>query len=382
MKLFFSIIIWAPLFSMAQNLVPNPCFGNYPENRKWHTFAYHAEDWFTLNKSTPDLFFSKNTNAYKVPLNYMGEENPVCGFAYAGAFLISSNHRKQFNTMTEYIATKLTHPLEKDTLYCISFYTRLADNCLYATNGMDVLFARKLKKNKYSRYMNLNFKYQPQIRNIGNGVIENSEWRKVCSVYQAKGGEKYIAIGNFNRIEDIQIKELDRKIKNPTSSFYCAYYYFDNISLGKISSPDECICTIKDTSHIMQVNADTILNIDKIFSKDEAMILNNVFFKTDKWELLPESFSQLDEITEYLISNPQLYIEISGHTDNTGNEQNNIQLSEARAQSVATYLITNGIQSTRIIVKGYGSSKPVDSNETDAGRAKNRRVEIFLFENN
>ncbi len=377
MKLFFSIIIWAPLFSMAQNLVPNPCFDNYRENRKWHTFAYHADYWFTLNKSTPDLFFHENTINYRSPENYMGNENPVCGNSYAGLFLLAYDHRGHFKNTSEYLATKLTQPLEKDKLYCISFYTRLADNCLYATNGMDVLFARKLKKNKYSRYMNLNFKYKPQIRNIGNGVIENTEWRKVCSVYQAQGGEKYIAIGNYTPFEDIQIIKMDRNFKKTSSTSNFAYYFIDNISLVKISSPDECDCN----SDTVSISINDTIQIEKIIiSQDQNIVLQNVFFETDKWELIPTSFVQLDSLVDYLKKHPDLNIEISGHTDKTGSEPHNIQLSEARAQSVANYLTANGIDAGRIIAKGFGSSKPIADNDTQYGRAKNRRVEVFLFE--
>ena len=78
-------------------------------------------------------------------------------------------------------------------------------------------------------------------------------------------------------------------------------------------------------------------------------------------------------------NNMTIHIEISGHTDNSGNEANNLRLSGARAKSVADYLIGKGINKERIKIKGYGSSQPIAENKSEEGRAKNRRVEFKIL---
>lgn len=105
-------------------------------------------------------------------------------------------------------------------------------------------------------------------------------------------------------------------------------------------------------------------------------VLKGVYFATDKWEVTPESYPVLDEVVFVLNRNPDLKVEIQGHTDNVGEAQYNRELSKKRARSVMGYLIQEGIQPGRLSYEGYGFSNPATSNATPAGRAKNRRVEL------
>lgn len=108
--------------------------------------------------------------------------------------------------------------------------------------------------------------------------------------------------------------------------------------------------------------------------------LNNLFFETSKYELLKESFVELDRLVAFMKEKPNFKIEISGHTDAVGDAVSNQLLSENRAKSVQEYLISKGVDSNRIIVKGYGKSKPVADNSSDQGKALNRRVEFVILE--
>lgn len=112
--------------------------------------------------------------------------------------------------------------------------------------------------------------------------------------------------------------------------------------------------------------------------KGEHSILQNIFFEVDKYELQEKSFTELEKIVRFLTENPQISIEIGGHTDNTGNAAYNQQLSEKRAQSVYTYIMGKGISSKRLSAKGFGSSKPVASNDAEEGRQLNRRIEFTI----
>ncbi|MEM9300316.1 MAG: OmpA family protein [Bacteroidota bacterium] len=107
--------------------------------------------------------------------------------------------------------------------------------------------------------------------------------------------------------------------------------------------------------------------------------LENIFFDFDKTTLKSESFVELDKVVEFLNSNPSVEVEIAGHTDSKGGDDYNMNLSQGRAEAVVNYLIENGIEGLRLVAKGYGETVPLQSNETDKGRAFNRRVEFTVL---
>lgn len=110
-----------------------------------------------------------------------------------------------------------------------------------------------------------------------------------------------------------------------------------------------------------------------------SIVLNNIFFETNKFDLDPKSQAELDKVIQLLSDNPTIKIEISGHTDNVGKPGDNLTLSNNRARSVVNYLISKRINSQRLVAKGYGETKPVADNKTDEGRAKNRRTELKVI---
>ncbi len=112
--------------------------------------------------------------------------------------------------------------------------------------------------------------------------------------------------------------------------------------------------------------------------KAKPIILKNVFFETAKAELRPESLTELNRLKNLLESNPQLKIQLNGHTDNVGSDSDNLRLSDARAKAVYNYLIEQGIAANRLSSKGYGETIPIDTNDTDEGRQNNRRTEFVV----
>jgi OOP family OmpA-OmpF porin len=107
--------------------------------------------------------------------------------------------------------------------------------------------------------------------------------------------------------------------------------------------------------------------------------LKNIYFDFDKTTLKSESFVELNKVVEFLKQNSHVEIEIAGHTDSKGADTYNQNLSQGRSQSVVDYLSSQGINSNRLTAQGYGESKPIDTNETEDGRANNRRVEFTVL---
>ncbi len=106
---------------------------------------------------------------------------------------------------------------------------------------------------------------------------------------------------------------------------------------------------------------------------------SNVTFKFDSADLKPEFFSVLHSVALVINKYPKTLIDVAGHTDSVGTEQYNMDLSQRRAQTVATYLASQNVLTTRMDVRGYGETHPIASNDTEAGRGQNRRVEITLI---
>ena len=109
-----------------------------------------------------------------------------------------------------------------------------------------------------------------------------------------------------------------------------------------------------------------------------SVVLKNIFFDFNKYDLEPQSQAELDRVVQLLQENPTVKIQLEGHTDNIGSAADNLKLSENRAKAVVSYLISKGIDSKRLVAKGYGATQPIADNNTDEGRAQNRRTELKI----
>jgi outer membrane protein OmpA-like peptidoglycan-associated protein len=112
--------------------------------------------------------------------------------------------------------------------------------------------------------------------------------------------------------------------------------------------------------------------------KNAAIVLKNIFFETNRFELNPTSQTELDKLVTLLQENPTIKIEIGGHTDNVGKAADNLALSDHRAKAVVDYLLAKKIDPARLSSTGYGMTQPVADNSTAEGRAQNRRTEMKI----
>ncbi|MFN8653232.1 MAG: OmpA family protein [Gemmatimonadales bacterium] len=144
----------------------------------------------------------------------------------------------------------------------------------------------------------------------------------------------------------------------------------DSDADGVVDSADKCPNTPAGT----KVDA---VGCPALFAPGgKSLVLEGVYFETGKAVLKPESQQVLDRVAESLKGNPDVSVEIGGHTDNTGSRATNTRLSAARANAVKDYLVSKGVDAGHLSAKGYGPDKPVADNKTVAGRAANRRVEL------
>lgn len=120
--------------------------------------------------------------------------------------------------------------------------------------------------------------------------------------------------------------------------------------------------------------------VDVVRQGDDLLLRmpSGITFATDQSAIQPQFQPTLDQVATTLAEYPKTMIDVLGHTDSDGSEAYNLALSERRAQSVASYLSSHGVASVRMATKGYGEMQPIASNETAAGKAQNRRVEIKI----
>ena len=115
-----------------------------------------------------------------------------------------------------------------------------------------------------------------------------------------------------------------------------------------------------------------------ILEKGKKVVLRGVNFETNKATLTPDSKYILEEAYKALVANPDVQVEISGHTDSVGSDAYNQALSLRRAQAVKNWLVQRGVAANRMKTVGKGENEPVASNDTAAGRAENRRIEFYV----
>ncbi|MCB0738330.1 MAG: OmpA family protein [Bacteroidetes bacterium] len=113
--------------------------------------------------------------------------------------------------------------------------------------------------------------------------------------------------------------------------------------------------------------------------EDQSTYTLDITFETGKSNLTAESYKYLDEIVDWMKRKPKLKIEVAGHTDDVGDDDANLTLSQKRANAVKDYLVKKGVAANRIVAKGYGEKEPVATNETPEGRAQNRRTEVRVL---
>jgi outer membrane protein OmpA-like peptidoglycan-associated protein len=281
---------------------------------------------------------------------------------------------RTIKNIREYIETTLITGLEKDSLYSFEISLSLDAESNVVIKNFGVYFSpEQIQYNKDFK----TFVLKPQIEFSSFFIDSINNWITLKAFYKATGTEKYMIMGNFKSdkltsVKSIQtLKDKSKKKKwNLASNELAAYYYMDDVVLEKVHL-DGIKPQMPDS--ILNFETTTSFDITKI-EVDSAIILRNIIFDFDKWDLLSQSFVELDKLYQLLNTNPTMRIKLEGHTDNFGSYEYNLQLSLKRVQSVAKYLIEKGISPERIEFQGYSYSCPIASNDTEEGRKINRRV--------
>lgn len=272
--------------------------------------------------------------------------------------------------------------------------------------GFDIFYSRKAENGEWTKAQNLGY----PINSTENELFYFVSGDGSASYFSSdkKGGKGEHDIYKADVFDDIfalnfftgKILDADTK-ENLTAEF--ELYNTDNEKVMTISTASDSgsyfekikpgIYTIRLTTpnyifYNSQIEIPETNRYDTVFHNIElkkliegnAIVVSQIEFDYNEATLRESSFSALDQMALYLEKNPTLKVEISGHTDNVGSRKVNIELSQERAESVVNYLVSKGIKQERLIAKGYAFDKPIDTNETSAGRQNNRRVEFKILQ--
>jgi OmpA-OmpF porin, OOP family len=348
----------------SKNLVPNGSFESFQKCPN-ELGDFFVSNWYSIaSYSSPDLFSTCADNGCSANPNwYYCRVKPYADSSFIGILLADKK-----TTYREYISTRLVVKLKKDRIYKFSIALAIPHFSAYTVEKLDIVFSLKsiLGSDGHTiieKKTTLSIKLD-SMKTDGTWTLYNFE-------YKATGNEQYISIGNFESKKNTKMTKIpDRTDKVFKTIYNSAYICIDNVSIFSKDTPSS-----SNTNFSIKKDS-----LKKSFSPKigEPVVLSNIFFLSNKSELLQQSFEELDKLVQYLKVNLQTTIQISGHSDNIGNNERNKILSEERAKAVADYLILNGIDKSRITYNGYGSSKPITTNDTESGRQQNRRVEFII----
>lgn len=321
-------------------------------------------------------------------------------YFYEAQFAFSGNHCVGLTAgsiskpgVRNFIRSRLLCGLRPGHRYIVEFYVRSLHAVL---DSIGVYFSNIDFLYDYL-YMRRDFKtINPQLwvrSGLDSAKYDQSIWQKVHFEYTASGNEEYIAIGNFKKLDNSNIRQADYK-----NDFY---FFLDKVSVTPLDSREQ-ICTTADSVKKVLYDENARHNYLELlarFYKQESgtqpklpktlmppethvdtLVVPDIFFKTNSYELSMENLGLLDSFSTRLSSVEADSVVIEGHTDSIGKFEYNLDLSLHRASSIKDYILNkNPSLISKIFIRGMAYLKPVATNKTEEGRSQNRRVEILVY---
>jgi OmpA-OmpF porin, OOP family len=341
------------------NIVPNPGFELFASTPVgWYYKGEHFNSvmkyWTSPTATSPDAYGPK----VRVPETWadkgFGKAKAHGGNSMIGLTLYGCINGKPH--CREYVQIQLAEPMVANQDYVVEFWYSHLPRSLQI-NNLGVCFSKKNYNTRTEEPLTLS----PQVQAEEILIAPNGVWKKYSMKIKANDEFEYLIMGNF-----LSDQTTLNKANGKADDLNFAYYYIDDVLVKKI--PPILPIPVKD---------DDLTKVK--IEKGKVIQLKNIYFQTNNFELQPRSFVELQKLLFLMRENPNMSIEVRGHTDNEGGQEYNAKLSQDRAESVANFLIYNGIDKKRIRSKGFGEIQPLADNNTDEGKQMNRRVEFLIL---
>ncbi|MBM3434925.1 MAG: OmpA family protein, partial [Bacteroidetes bacterium] len=280
---------------------------------------------------------------------------------------------------------------------------------LMGLGGYDIFYSRLRDDKTWSEPVNIGYPINSFDDDVGFFVSTDGHYGYFASnkfegfggwdlysfdLYGAERPEKVLIVkGRISNLKTKDFKETRVEVKNVETK-KITEFEVDTVTgeyFGAVLLRNDYIMTVKkkgyvqETKYISKIDPRntkplTIQTEMKPIEVGKSYRLNDVYFDFNSVELKAESNVVIEEFYRFLSDNPTMRVSIEGHTDNIGSDKDNLELSQQRAKAVYERLIISGINENRIGYKGFGESRPIDTNDTEEGRAKNRRTVFVIIE--
>jgi outer membrane protein OmpA-like peptidoglycan-associated protein len=342
-----------------------------------------------------DLFSKQAaTGDVSIPANIYGSEEPTTedgGEVYAG--IVAYKPGKQASErsyITIPIAKKGKSGLTKGMTYCVEYSISLSESSKFACNNLGLYFTDKAPGSGESEaiYADGDHVVKSAVNGIYNGYFG---WDKVCNLYVAKGDEKFITIGNFDRNEKTQFQAMKKPKDAEAEALLHAYYFVDNIIIRQIDpkKPEQCACYNKRPPKVEDSFSTLVYDktpeVNEKMTLDKKIAAQTIYFRAGKSALTENARTNLDFIVAQMNANPALTIEIIGHNDaleNKAGEENEMYkgMDSQRIAAVKKYLTSQGVAAERLLAVPTSdksqSTEVAEDDDQETKDAKNRRVEF------
>lgn len=275
--------------------------------------------------------------------------------------------------------------------------------------GSDIFFTKMLEDTTWTEPVNLGYPINTYNDEMGLTIESGGEKAYFSSRRDDQGGKDIYSFRLHEAVQPDPVAYIRGKVSDKiTGQLLVAEYELINLTTGKSvfnnktdAGGNFLVCLPAGNNYGLNISKDGYLFYSENFMLEgthsvfepfikniklspfrvgERMLLANVFFEVDSWQLRKESVTELNMLSDLLKNNRELIIEIGGYTDSTGSDEHNLDLSEKRAVSVVDFLIKSGIDQKRLTHKGYGNTSPVGDNITSEGRKLNRRTEVQIID--
>jgi OOP family OmpA-OmpF porin len=364
--------------TIGKNLIINPEFDIFyykPVSLISHGKSRIEESipfWKASGNYTPD--YLSNLRFVDVLSKYYLFEFPLPEkFNFAGFALY-----KESDLYSEYIEGRLVEPLKSNHFYCIRATIALPSYSGFSVNRLG--FHLSPKPDYVNKSNEISFLPQVALSLIG---VDNTKFVTLCDFFIADGGEQFITIGRFTSPDKLKIMLRENVLPSQFGIDKSAYYLLDNVDLHEIKDTSDCSCNnlpFRPVPIKYKAKVDSLVLVTDLSGRKagNSVILKNVNFKFNSYKLENSADMVLKILLTFLNQNPAVRIKISGHTDDVGSEEYNLELSKNRAMAVYDWLVNRSIDSTRLEYIGFGKRLPLYTDPDEKMRTLNRRVEINL----
>jgi len=347
-----------------------------------------------------DLFSKEASNDVGIPNNIYGtEETTAEGGENVYAGIVAYKPGKQAaerSYITIPIAKKGKAGLTKGMTYCVEYSISLSESSKFACNNLGLYFTDKAPAAGESEalYADGDHLVKSAVNGIYNGYFG---WDKVCNIYIAKGDEKFITIGNFDRNEKTLFQSMKKPKDSEVEALLHAYYYVDNIIIRQIEIDpktkqpklEQCECYNKRPPKVEDSFSTLVYDktpeINEKMTLDKKIAAQTIYFRAGKTSLTENAVKNLDFIAAQLNTNPSMTLEVIGHNDpleNKAGEENEKYkgMDLLRIKAVKDYLTSQGIDADRLfsvpMSDSLQSTEIAEDDDQETKDAKNRRVEF------